>query len=104
MVSNVLDYWDLKNTGVELQNEYFKISSVVTDTIEVLQSTAANNGVKINLTMDPKISQGLLIWNDIKRLELIFINFLSNAIKFSRKNTAVRVDISKLAHEDQIDC
>ena len=88
-----------------------KIESQATDSYDLIQQDIRprlqglaekfifpNNNTKIDVEISATLPDALI---DGPKLDQVLNNFLSNAIKFSPKNGAIRMQVSEVVHEDK---
>ncbi len=98
IINDILDISKIEAGKIELENEYFNISIMISDIIKMLGYKAAEKRLvfrkKINNDI-PRIVKG-----DIVRLKQVLINLTNNAIKFT-KHGNVTIEIEKLQQKDK---
>ena len=82
----------------------FKYKTVnITSSLELLKDTFNQVASEKNIDIELEISDILPdIYADIRRIEQIFTNLVSNSIKFTPENGAIKVS-AKIVNEDEID-
>lgn len=90
LVSDLLDVSKIEAGKLELSIEKFDISTVVSDTVELMQ--LSNNNYKIVFKNDV---DHLMVKGDPHRIEQVIINLLTNAIKYSPGADTVYITLSK---------
>src|SRR5574344_2137603 len=83
--------WTKSQTGkLNSIKQNIDISELVTSSIDVLQTVAANKGITINIVIpDEKYEVSV----DIDMMKTVFRNLISNAIKFSKKGDVIVVKV-----------
>ena len=91
IINDILDISKLEAGKIELENEAFSIYDLVKDVITMLGVRVMNNEVKLISEINPDIPATL--YGDELRLKQIILNFVNNAIKFTKKgNIKIMVD------------
>jgi signal transduction histidine kinase/ActR/RegA family two-component response regulator len=83
VVSDVLDFSKIEADKLELDSQPFDVRSLMSDTVALVQRSAAAKGLQVQAEIDrdfPKWVQG-----DINRLRQVLLNLLSNATKFTER-------------------
>lgn len=81
LISNVLQLNKVESGKVQLQELNFNLKELITNIIDSLEFALRDSGNKIILDYDYNIPNGLV--GDSLKLSQIFINLISNAIKFT---------------------
>ncbi|THD58984.1 ATP-binding protein [Phenylobacterium sp.] len=92
VVGDVLDFSKLEAGGFELDPEPFDPAQTVRSAVAIVAEQAAGKGLALELRIDAPEPAPVLI-GDAPRLRQVLLNFLSNAIKFTREGS-VTVDLS----------
>ncbi|MBX9668243.1 MAG: PAS domain-containing sensor histidine kinase, partial [Candidatus Obscuribacterales bacterium] len=91
LISELLDLEKMEAGEMEIVINAVPISRIVSASIEALEATASAKGVKlISVTTDD------LVAVDEQRLSRALINLVSNAIKYSSKDSEVRIEAKKV--------
>jgi signal transduction histidine kinase len=83
VVSDVLDFSKIEADKLELDSQPFDVRSLMSDTVALVQRSAAAKGLQVQAEIDrdfPRWVQG-----DINRLRQVLLNLLSNATKFTER-------------------
>ncbi len=103
LIDDILDLAKIESGKLQLENETFTLSEVLTDIVSTLQVIATKNNVFLRLEIDPDVPDRL--YGDSVRLAQCVINLVGNAIKYSTQTdngTTKPVDIKVfLAGPDQ---
>jgi signal transduction histidine kinase len=89
-VGNVLDHARIEQGRKVWKMESTDLSSLVADTLRVMQPLAAEKNVSLSSRLDPVEATV-----DAGAIQQALVNLLDNAIKFSSSGTAVAVELSK---------
>lgn len=93
IINDVLDFSKIEAGELRIENQPFRLGSVLSQVDSLLGPTAHSRGLEIFIETPTGFDDGLI--GDAFRLEQILMNLVSNAIKFSEQ-TAVRVDVKVL--------
>ena len=98
VVNDVLDFATVEAGKLDLVEENFDPSSIISRCVEMVSAQARSRGVKIaieNSNVDLPI-----LYGDERRLRQVLLNLLSNAVKFSPSGGAVVVRTRQRASGD----
>lgn len=87
LLENLLDWSRSQRRTIAFQPIHFDFSSVVMETIFLLQATADKKEIEIK----NDIPQDLVVYADVKMATTIFRNLLTNAIKFTDRSGIIRI-------------
>jgi signal transduction histidine kinase len=89
LVENILFWTKNQIKGVEIKIEKFDLRQLLDEITGLYQTIAGNKGIQLghNLTNETVIN------SDRNILYFVIRNLVANAIKFSRENTSVRVEV-----------
>lgn len=88
LINDILDISKLDAGEMKFNQEVFPLRQALEASAEAVFALAKEREVKIELKCDSTLSA----YADADRVTQITVNFLSNAIKFSPKNSTVRVE------------
>ncbi len=83
IISDILDFSKIETGKMELDNEEYSLTSVVTDLYNLVQFRAEAKGLELHFTLDPKLPSHL--YGDEIRVKQIITNLLTNAVKYTEK-------------------
>jgi PAS domain S-box-containing protein len=83
LVNDILDFSKIEAGRVELDPQTFSLPGFLEDTVAIIRGTAAEKEIEISISLAPEVPR--LVVGDGDRLRQILLNFLSNAVKFTRK-------------------
>jgi len=93
LINNVLQLNKVESGEMQLQELNFDLKELITNIIDSLEYALRDSGNKISLNYDYNIPKGLV--GDSLKLSQIFINLISNAIKFTNNGT-IDITISEI--------
>jgi PAS domain S-box-containing protein len=99
VVGDVLDFSKLEAGGFELDPEPFDPAQTVRSAVAIVAEQAAGKGLALVTRIDAPEPAPLLI-GDAPRFRQVLLNFLSNAIKFTREG-GVTVNLAGSLHGDR---
>jgi PAS domain S-box-containing protein len=83
VVNDVLDFSKIEAGQIELDPQAFSLPDLIDDTVAIVRGTAAEKDVEISVSIPAKLPTAFI--GDGDRLRQILLNFLNNAVKFTRK-------------------
>lgn len=95
IINDILDYSKFTSGKMELEKIPFNIQQLAVDCLDLFKSKAAENNVELIADIDLAIPDQVI--GDPTRLKQIILNFLSNAVKFTKKGQIVL----KIDYEDK---
>ena len=101
LIRDILDYSQIIRSKIRLVSEYFKMDKFLDEIQELFDFQFVEKG--INLIIKNKLSKEYMIMKtDQVRLKQIFINFVSNALKYTFSGSVI-IDVSQdLPHNNII--
>jgi two-component system sensor histidine kinase/response regulator len=84
LINEVLDHSKIEARQMTLESIPVNIEQLVATTTSLLETQAAEKGLKINIDITPNISR-LSLLGDPLRLKQVLLNLCSNAIKFTAR-------------------
>jgi len=100
LISSLLDSASAKSVSERLQFDLLDMNEVLQDAIDSLHSNAIRKGIIIDLCLEgPKPFN---CSGDKSALSRILTNILSNGIKFSEKNSIIKISLIDLSQDLQI--
>lgn len=96
LITDVLDYSKIEAGKLELHKEMFNIMPVLEKSIMLNNILGAKKNIKVRLD---KVSEEIFVVADKNKLQQIMDNLLSNAFKYSERDTNVVVNISIVEKE-----
>lgn len=83
LVEDLLNMTQIENDEIDLNNEHFSILPLMQQSAKMVQTLAETNKIKIHLPKTSAKNMDVKVFADIQRTLQIFINFLTNAIKYN---------------------
>ena len=83
VVNDVLDFSKIEAGQIELDPQTFSLPDLISDTVSIVRGAAAEKDVEINVSIPARLSPAFI--GDGDRLRQILLNFLNNAVKFTRR-------------------
>lgn len=96
-LDNLLQWSNSQLGGIEVNQQKVDFTTVIGQVISLMQAELENKSVQVNIR-----SEGGLIWVDPNHLQLVLRNLLSNAAKYSYKNSVIEIHHYTLNHEVMI--
>ena len=93
IINNVLDMARIESGRMELDENYGRIEDVQQSLIELFEDEAKRKNITYNFRMN--VEHGHVL-TDITKVEEIFVNILSNAIKYTPDGGSVIVNVDEL--------
>jgi two-component system, sensor histidine kinase and response regulator len=87
IINDILDFSKIEAGKLNLERAPFRLDDVLERVCDVFASHAASKGIEIVVDVDPDIPNALI--GDSLRLQQVFTNLISNAIKFTKKGDVV---------------
>ncbi len=101
IIDDILDFSKLQSNKVVLEKVNFSIVQILEDVYSIFEKTAQQNNTQLTFALSPDTPRVLL--GDPYRLKQIFINLISNSVKFT-KNGSVHYAVSSVKKQsDEID-
>ena len=93
IINNVLDMARIESGRMELDENYCRIEDVWKSLFAVFDEKAKKKNITLHYTMNVEHEH---ILTDVTKIKEIFVNILSNAIKYTPSGGAVMVDVAEL--------
>eukprot|EP00357_Protocruzia_adherens_P036495 CAMPEP_0115046936 /NCGR_PEP_ID=MMETSP0216-20121206/49023_1 /TAXON_ID=223996 /ORGANISM="Protocruzia adherens, Strain Boccale" /LENGTH=384 /DNA_ID=CAMNT_0002430067 /DNA_START=634 /DNA_END=1784 /DNA_ORIENTATION=+ len=95
-VSDLLDYFQLRTNSIFLETSLINVGEIVRKTIDLVQTKADDKGIVVNIDLP---NEELWVINDLRRLQQILLNLLTNAIKFSFTDSKIDIRVQRAKPE-----
>ncbi|MEL6558704.1 MAG: tetratricopeptide repeat protein [Bacteroidota bacterium] len=92
LVNNMLDVHKFENTEVKLQTGAHLLSDIVYESIEQVRPLSAEKNVIVHVDLQ----ESFMVMVDREYIIRVFVNFLTNAIKYSPNNRSIEIAASEL--------
>ena len=102
IINDILDYSKIESDKLLIEKIPLNIAHTFTHIVELFLDTAKKQGVTITLHIDERLPEQTL--GDSTRIKQVFSNILSNAIKFSDKNSDIVVNVNYLDKKNMLCC
>ena len=101
LINDLLDLAKLENSSFKFDNDYFSLPGIIYQAFQILGFSASERCVDLRAKIDCKENLNLIesIHGDQRRFLQIFLNFMSNSLKFTDKGGKVTIDIKVLDHQ-----
>jgi signal transduction histidine kinase/ActR/RegA family two-component response regulator len=94
LINEVLDLSKIETGNLSVSLESFSLEKALQEALILTQPMAENNNIKINIQADSK--EKLFVYADFFRLKQVFINLISNGIKYNCENGSVTIEYEKI--------
>ena len=91
IISDILDFSKIEAGRMELEEEDYSLSTLISDLINLTQLRAEAKGLKFETHIDPMLPRKLI--GDELRVKQIITNLLSNAVKYTERGS-VKLELS----------
>ena len=99
LINDILDFSKLENGGESLEKQKINLVSIIYDVYDSLYKTAQKKGITIN----KQIPDAEIIINcDKERINKVFFNLLSNALKFTKNDGFVSIIVQDFLKEVEV--
>lgn len=100
LINDLLDLAKLENNSFHFSKDYFNLGNSIYEAFQILISSANNQNIQLMATIDQLCNLDLIqdIYGDEGRYKQIFLNFLSNSLKFTNKKGKIIVEVKILNH------
>lgn len=88
LLESLLQWAQIQSGKIEYHFEHFNLSDICNDVIELLKPNALNK----NISIQNNIDRELKAYADVKAVETVFRNMISNSVKFSGNGGSVTID------------
>ena len=93
IINNVLDMARIESGRMEIDESYTQIEYILQDLFEIFDDEAKKKNIAFNYKMNVEHDHVLI---DITKVKEIFVNILSNAIKYTPAGGSVMVNVDEL--------
>jgi PAS domain S-box-containing protein len=92
IIADLLDMSGIMSGKVRLELQRVDLASVINATIDSIRPTAQAKGIELYVVLDPKAGP---VSGDPSRLQQVFWNLLTNAMKFTARDGRVTITLSR---------
>ena len=85
IINDILDLSKIESGKLEILPKDYRLSSLLNDVTSIVKAKLADSKVNFNLKIDSNMPN--VLFGDETRIRQIFLNILSNAVKFTRKGS-----------------
>lgn len=97
IINNVLDMARIESGHMELDENYANIEDIRQRLIEMFEDEAKKKNIHVRYTFNVEHKH---VMADVTKVEEIFVNILSNALKYTPSNGSVEVDVDELSCDE----
>ncbi len=81
IINDILDFSKIESGRVELERHPYDFRECIEEAMDLLAPKAAEKGLELVVQIDPEVHTEVV--GDVTRLRQVFVNLISNAIKFT---------------------
>ncbi|QTA82160.1 Signal transduction response regulator, receiver domain histidine kinase, Hpt-like [Desulfonema limicola] len=85
VINDILDFSKIEAGKLELESTDFNLTDIVSSVVKIMEIKAAEKGIRLKYRIDEDVHPYLT--GDPARLRQILLNFLNNALKFTRNGS-----------------
>lgn len=97
IINNVLDMARIESGHMELDENYVNIEDIRQRLFEMFEDEAKKKNIHVRYTFNVEHKH---VMADVTKVEEIFVNILSNAVKYTPSNGSVEVNVDELSCDD----
>ena len=101
LINDILDMSRIEAGKVELENKPFSLRAMGDELKQMFAQTLANRGIRYEVNFEDVTVDALM--GDALRLKQVVINFLSNAVKFTKQGEVIVTIRQMMLHQDTAD-
>ena len=94
LINDVLQLSKLEEPNVTLAREAFDMRALTREIYTIIKMRAVEYGITLNYDVAPDSFDSPYVWGSPLHVRQIFINILSNAIKYNKKNGSVSCQVT----------
>ena len=98
ILNDILDYSKIEAGKMDLVSEPFNLHGLLKGTLNIFSAAAQNINITLRMEIDPSLPEW--VQGDEQRIRQMLMNFLSNALKFTRQGeivlSALRTDSERI--------
>lgn len=96
MINGLLNLSGAESGKIHLNKEYFLLNALISEVIDEMQFITSSD----NIVMQP--CEAVKVHADREKIEQVIINLLSNAAKYSEKNSTIEITCSPVANRVRV--
>ena len=97
IINNVLDMARIESGHMELDENYVNIEDIRQRLFEMFEDEAKKKNIHVSYTFNVEHKHVMV---DVTKVEEIFVNILSNAVKYTPSNGSVEVNVDELSCDE----
>lgn len=97
IINNVLDMARIESGHMELDENYVNIEDIRQRLFEMFEDEAKKKNIHVSYTFNVEHKH---VMADVTKVEEIFVNILSNAVKYTPSNGSVEVNVDELSCDE----
>ena len=90
LIDQILDFRKYENGKLEVHRSEVDFNQCIREWMESFHAVACKRGIKLELEA-PAAGQSLPLAIDVEKIERVFFNLLSNALKYTPRNGSITV-------------
>ncbi len=94
LINDVLQLSKLEDPEVTLSYEAFNVRELAEDILTIIKMRAVEHGITVEYKDDPNVFEYSYVWGSPLHVRQIFINILSNSIKYNKKDGRISCSVS----------
>lgn len=91
-IEKLMENYSFESGKYQLKYEYFNLINLLNEEIYALRFLIIEKNLKLNLI---STNESILVYTDKQMIRRVFLNLLTNAVKYSPNSEEVRVEVSK---------
>lgn len=99
LINDILDFSKIESGKFELVEENYKLDEIIKSLVNMMRPRATNKGLTFSVKVDPATDN--LLFGDSVRIRQIVLNFLTNAVKYTRVGDVEFIVDSKPISENE---
>ena len=97
IINNILDMARIESGRMEVDENYSNIEDIRQRLFEMFEDEAKKKNIHVKYTLNVEHKH---VMADVTKVEEIFVNILSNAVKYTPSNGSITVNVDELACDD----
>ena len=100
LINDILDFSKIESGRMELVKTAYQLDSLLMDTMNLVEPKARDKGLSFHMDVEETLPNEL--YGDAVRIRQIFINLLTNAVKYTPKGSVVFAISGQRCGEDEV--